>query len=199
MTRRARRWSQCSRRTALRTAGCPDGEELPDRLRGVLRVAYRSSTMATQATDRDRLVRGELCAEAIRLGELLCRLMPDDAEVWGLSALMLLHDARRGCPRGSERAARRTRRAGPLALGSGPYPGGPRRLERAMRLRAWRGRAAARDRAHRQRRGSRRARKAAGRAALNGISQACPNRPPCCDVMSRARFRAGTLHLTGTR
>src|SRR5205085_8774889 len=36
-----------------------------------------------------------LCDEAIRLGELLCRLMPDDAEVWGLSALMRLHDARR--------------------------------------------------------------------------------------------------------
>jgi RNA polymerase sigma-70 factor (ECF subfamily) len=47
------------------------------------------------ATEGDRLVRGELCDEAIRLGELLCRLMPDAAEVWGLQALMLLHDARR--------------------------------------------------------------------------------------------------------
>jgi RNA polymerase sigma-70 factor, ECF subfamily len=47
------------------------------------------------ATEGDRLVRGELCDEAIRLGELLSRLMPDDAEVWGLLALMLLHDARR--------------------------------------------------------------------------------------------------------
>ena len=41
-------------------------------------------------------MRGELCSEAIRLGRLLARLMPDDAEVHGLLALMLLHDARRG-------------------------------------------------------------------------------------------------------
>jgi len=41
-------------------------------------------------------VRGELCSEAVRLGRLLSKLMPDEAEVWGLLALMLLHDARRG-------------------------------------------------------------------------------------------------------
>jgi RNA polymerase sigma-70 factor (ECF subfamily) len=40
-------------------------------------------------------VREELCHEAIRLGLLLRELMPDDAEVWGLLALMLLHDSRR--------------------------------------------------------------------------------------------------------
>jgi RNA polymerase sigma-70 factor (ECF subfamily) len=40
-------------------------------------------------------VREELCHEAIRLGLLLRELMPDDAEVWGLFALMLLHDSRR--------------------------------------------------------------------------------------------------------
>src|SRR5262249_19017090 len=47
------------------------------------------------AAEGDRLVRDELCAEAIRLGQLLCTLMPDDAEVHGLTALMLLHDSRR--------------------------------------------------------------------------------------------------------
>jgi RNA polymerase sigma-70 factor (ECF subfamily) len=73
----------------------PDDEELPDRLRGVLRVVYLIFNEGYAATEGDRLVRGELCDEAIRLGELLCRLMPDDAEVWGLLALMLLHDARR--------------------------------------------------------------------------------------------------------
>jgi RNA polymerase sigma-70 factor, ECF subfamily len=73
----------------------PADEELPDRLRGVLRVVYLIFNEGYAATGGDRLVRGELCDEAIRLGELLCRLMPDDAEVWGLSALMLLHDARR--------------------------------------------------------------------------------------------------------
>ncbi|HEX5618236.1 MAG TPA: sigma-70 family RNA polymerase sigma factor [Solirubrobacteraceae bacterium] len=73
----------------------PDDEELPDRLRGVLRVVYLIFNEGYVATEGDRLVRDELCDEAIRLSELLILLMPDDAEVWGLSALMLLHDARR--------------------------------------------------------------------------------------------------------
>jgi RNA polymerase sigma-70 factor (ECF subfamily) len=73
----------------------PSDEDLPDRLRGVLRVVYLIFNEGYAAAEGDRLVREELCDEAIRLGELLCGLMPDDAEVWGLLALMLLHDARR--------------------------------------------------------------------------------------------------------
>ena len=73
----------------------PADEDLPDRLRGVLRVVYLIFNEGYVATEGDRLVREELCAEAIRLGDLLTRLMPDESEVWGLSALMLLHDARR--------------------------------------------------------------------------------------------------------
>jgi RNA polymerase sigma-70 factor (ECF subfamily) len=73
----------------------PADEELPERLRGVLRVVYLIFNEGYAATEGDRLVREELCNEALRLGELLCRLMPDDPEVWGLLALMLLHDARR--------------------------------------------------------------------------------------------------------
>src|SRR5438552_16250263 len=66
----------------------PADDELPDRLRDVLRVVYLIFNEGYAATEGDQLVRGELCEEAIRLGELLCRLLPDDAEVWGLSALM---------------------------------------------------------------------------------------------------------------
>jgi RNA polymerase sigma-70 factor (ECF subfamily) len=73
----------------------PADDELPDRLRGVLRVVYLIFNEGYSASEGDRLVRGELCEEAIRLGRLLCELMRDDAEAWGLSALMLLHDARR--------------------------------------------------------------------------------------------------------
>jgi RNA polymerase sigma-70 factor, ECF subfamily len=73
----------------------PADEDLPDRLRGVLQVVYLIFNEGYAAAEGDRLVREELCDEAIRLGELLTLLMPDDAEVWGLSALMLLHDARR--------------------------------------------------------------------------------------------------------
>jgi RNA polymerase sigma-70 factor, ECF subfamily len=73
----------------------PADEELPDRLRGVLRVVYLIFNEGYSATGGDRLVRADLCAEAIRLGRLLAQLMPDDAEVLGLLALMLLHDGRR--------------------------------------------------------------------------------------------------------
>jgi RNA polymerase sigma-70 factor (ECF subfamily) len=72
----------------------PADADLPDRLRGVLRVVYLIFNEGYSATEGDRLVRGELCAEAVRLGRLLAELMPDEAEVWGLLALMLLHDAR---------------------------------------------------------------------------------------------------------
>jgi len=73
----------------------PGDEELPDRLAGVLAVVYLIFNEGWSASAGERLVRGELCAEAIRLGRLLARLMPDDPEVAGLLALMLLHDSRR--------------------------------------------------------------------------------------------------------
>lgn len=73
----------------------PADDELPARLRGVLRVVYLIFNEGYAASTGDQLTRGELCGEAIRLGRLLVELMPDEAEAWGLLALMLLHDARR--------------------------------------------------------------------------------------------------------
>jgi RNA polymerase sigma-70 factor, ECF subfamily len=73
----------------------PSDAHLPDRLVGVLKVVYLIFNEGYSASTGDQLVRGELCSEAIRLGLLLSQLMPDDAEVLGLVALMLLHDARR--------------------------------------------------------------------------------------------------------
>jgi RNA polymerase sigma-70 factor, ECF subfamily len=73
----------------------PADEDLPDRLAGVLAVVYLIFNEGWAATAGDRLVRGELCAEAIRLGRTLHLLMPDEPEVAGLLALMLLHDSRR--------------------------------------------------------------------------------------------------------
>jgi RNA polymerase sigma-70 factor (ECF subfamily) len=73
----------------------PDAGELPERLRGVLRVVYLIFNEGYSASTGDQLTRSELCGEAIRLGRLLAELMPGEADVWGLLALMLLHDARR--------------------------------------------------------------------------------------------------------
>ena len=73
----------------------PPDQTLPDRLPEVLSVLYLIFNEGYSATAGDILIRGELCTEAIRLGRLLVGLMPDEPEVSGLLALMLLHDARR--------------------------------------------------------------------------------------------------------
>ncbi|HEY4096709.1 MAG TPA: DUF6596 domain-containing protein [Baekduia sp.] len=73
----------------------PPPELLPQRLAGVCATVYLIFNEGYAAAEGDRLVRGELCAEAIRLGRLLTNLVPDDPEVLGLLALMLLQDARR--------------------------------------------------------------------------------------------------------
>ena len=73
----------------------PPDEDLPDRLRSVLAVVYLIFNEGYSASGGRELVRADLCEEAIRLGKVLAVLMPDEAEVLGLLALMLLHDARR--------------------------------------------------------------------------------------------------------
>ena len=73
----------------------PAEHDLPERLRAVMAVVYLIFNEGYAATSGDRLVRDELCDEAIRLGRLLAALMPREAEVFGLLALMLLIDARR--------------------------------------------------------------------------------------------------------
>lgn len=83
----------------IRNAGIPyripPAHLLPERTTGVLGVIYLLFNEGYAATAGADLVRTNLCAEAIRLARVLARLMPDEPEVLGLLALLLLHDARR--------------------------------------------------------------------------------------------------------
>lgn len=73
----------------------PYEADLPDRLGAVLAVVYLVFNEGYAATTGQDLVRADLCAEAIRLGRVLAEHMPDEPEVSGLLALMLLTEARR--------------------------------------------------------------------------------------------------------
>jgi RNA polymerase sigma-70 factor, ECF subfamily len=73
----------------------PPPEDLPDRLDAVRLIVYLIFNEGYFASGGDSLIRRELCAEAIRLGRVLCQLLPRDTETHTLLALMLLHDSRR--------------------------------------------------------------------------------------------------------
>jgi RNA polymerase sigma-70 factor, ECF subfamily len=83
----------------IRNAGIsyqvPPAHVLPDRLTAVLGVVYLLFNEGYSASAGADLVRVGLCDEAIRLGRVLTALMPDEPEVAGLLALMLLHHSRR--------------------------------------------------------------------------------------------------------
>jgi RNA polymerase sigma-70 factor, ECF subfamily len=73
----------------------PEEADLRARLRAVLAVVYLVFNEGYAASSGKKLMRDELCAEAIRLGRLLDELMPDEPEVMGILALMLLLESRR--------------------------------------------------------------------------------------------------------
>ena len=90
----------------IRDAGIPfripAEADLPGRLAAVLAVVYLIFNEGYTASSGDRLSRSDLCAEAIRLGRLLAELMPDEPEVMGLLALMLLTESRRAARTGPD-------------------------------------------------------------------------------------------------
>ena len=73
----------------------PSPDALADRIGDVLRVIYLVFTEGHMATSGDALVRGDLCDVAMHLARALTHLLPDEPEVVGLLALLLLTDARR--------------------------------------------------------------------------------------------------------
>jgi RNA polymerase sigma-70 factor (ECF subfamily) len=90
----------------IRTAGIPyrvpPDHLLPDRLGAALAVVYLIFNEGYSATSGDALTRPDLMAEAIRLGGILAALMPDEAEVLGLEALLLLQASRTRARSGSD-------------------------------------------------------------------------------------------------
>ena len=142
----------------IREAGIPlrvPAAATAGRLGGVLRVVYLVFTAGHKPAAGDTLVRGDLCEQAIRLARALAVLVPGEAEVTGLLALLLLTDARRARPGQPGRATwccwptrtaragtgRRSPRARPwLDCGAAPAPARPvpaagrdRRLPRLRR------------------------------------------------------------------
>jgi RNA polymerase sigma-70 factor (ECF subfamily) len=73
----------------------PKERELPSRVSAVLTVVYLVFNEGYAARAGDQLVRAPLCADAIRLGRLIAELLPNEPEVMGLLALMLLVESRR--------------------------------------------------------------------------------------------------------
>jgi RNA polymerase sigma-70 factor (ECF subfamily) len=73
----------------------PPKDRLAERLDGVMLVVYLVFTEGYAATSGKLWIRRQLCEEAIRLGRLLCELIPKNPELRALLALMLLHDSRR--------------------------------------------------------------------------------------------------------
>ena len=73
----------------------PPADDLAERLAAVMLVVYLVFNEGYNAASGDAVIRRDLCCEAIRLGRLLCELLPGEAEAGGLLALMLLHDSRR--------------------------------------------------------------------------------------------------------
>lgn len=72
----------------------PPTELLPERVRAVLATLYLIFNEGYSASAGHQLIRRDLCGEAIRLGRVLCMLMPHDPEILGLLALMLLQNSR---------------------------------------------------------------------------------------------------------
>lgn len=114
----------------------PSGELLAERLPGVRQVVYLIFTEGHTASDGSRLVRGELCDEAIRLARLLTDALPPDPETLGLLALMLLHDSRRATRVDAAGAAVALADQDRLAWDGAQIAEGVARLDEALALRA---------------------------------------------------------------
>ena len=110
----------------------PTGAELGPRLASVLEVIYLIFNEGYAATAGEDWMRPALCEDALRVGRILAELMPAEAEIHGLVALMEIQASRSRARVGARRGAGPSARSGPLALGPRPHRpraagAGPRR------------------------------------------------------------------------
>ena len=117
----------------------PSAAELPARVDAALTVVHLLYATGHTAPSGDDLVRDDLCDRALDLARLLRRLLPDEREVAGLLALLLVHHARRATRTDARRPAAAPRGPGPLRPGTtivdrrGRPPGGGRAARRSAR------------------------------------------------------------------
>ena len=115
---------------------CPPKRRIAERLVSVQAVIYFIFNEGYSATEGERLVRRELSNEAIRLGRLLCQLMPDEPENLGLLALMLLQDSRTDARVSSDGGLGHSGGAGSLEVGSShQIQAGLELVPKALRMR----------------------------------------------------------------
>ena len=124
----------------IREAGIPyrvpERSEMPERLDAVLLVLYLLFNEGYSASSGEQVVRQELCAHAIHIARVLSELMPEEAEVRGLLALMLLQDSRRHARSNATRRLGASSRSGSDALEPSADRGGSTAVRRGAQSRS---------------------------------------------------------------